>query len=54
MPSIPFGKTKKKPDQNAQCFLAGCDAFIDQHLSSDYDKKGKFKIINLDFQSLNI
>lgn len=41
--SIPFGKSKKKPEQNAACFLGVCSAFIDDTKGSNVNKKARKK-----------
>lgn len=41
--SIPFGKRKKTPEHNAQCFLGVCRNYIDEAIGNDFNKKAKKK-----------
>ena len=39
--SIPYGKMKKSPEQNVQCYLASVEAYIDEAKGEIYNKKAK-------------
>lgn len=41
--SIPFGKMKKSPQQNVQCFLASVEAYINDAKGEDFNKKARKK-----------
>lgn len=41
--SVPFGKSNKKPDQDAACFIEVCDAYVSEKLGMDFNKKSAKK-----------